>query len=171
CPICKSDRYLNPDLRLLVSKCYHKMCESCIDRIFSLGPEPCPTCGLILRKSNFSPQTFENLKVEKEVIIRKRIHKLFNKRREDFESLDHYNNYLEEVEDITFNLINGVDVAETEAKIKKYQIENEDLIAQNAVHEARQVELNKRQEEAIKREREERKAELIRLEGEAQREE
>lgn len=171
CPICKSDRYLNPDLRLLVSKCYHKMCESCIDRIFSLGPEPCPTCGLTLRKSNFAPQTFENLKVEKEVIIRKRIHKLFNKRREDFESLDHYNNYLEEVEDITFNLINGVDVAETEAKIKKYQIENEDLIAQNAVHEARQAELNKRQEEAIKREREERKAELMRLEEEAQREE
>ncbi|KAH9813683.1 RNA polymerase II transcription factor B subunit 3 [Melampsora americana] len=171
CPICKSDRYLNPDLRLLVSKCYHKMCESCIDRIFSLGPEPCPICGLILRKSNFSPQTFENLKVEKEILIRKRIHKLFNKRLEDFKSLDHFNNYLEEVEEITFNLINGVDVLETEAKIKKYQIENEDLIAQNAVHEARQVELNKRQEEAIKREREERKAELIRLEEEALREE
>lgn len=26
CPICKSDRYLNPKLRLLVSsECYHKM--------------------------------------------------------------------------------------------------------------------------------------------------
>ena len=25
CPVCFSDRYLNPALRLLVSKCYHKM--------------------------------------------------------------------------------------------------------------------------------------------------
>jgi hypothetical protein len=25
CPVCKSDRYLTPDLRLLVSFCYHKM--------------------------------------------------------------------------------------------------------------------------------------------------
>ncbi|KAG0144129.1 hypothetical protein CROQUDRAFT_672543 [Cronartium quercuum f. sp. fusiforme G11] len=171
CPVCNSDRYLNPDLRLLVSRCYHKMCESCIDRIFSLGPEPCPICGQILRKSNFAPQTFENLKVEKEVIIRKRITKFFNKRPEDFASLTDYNNYLEEVEDITFNLINDVDVAETEAKIKKFKQENQDLIAQNVVHEARQAELIKRKEEAIKREREERKAELIRLEEEARKEE
>ena len=28
CPVCKSDRYLNPKLRLLVSACYHKMCPS-----------------------------------------------------------------------------------------------------------------------------------------------
>ena len=34
CPVCKSDRFLNPKLRLLVSKCYHRMCESCIDRIY-----------------------------------------------------------------------------------------------------------------------------------------
>lgn len=26
CPVCKSDRYLNTKLRLLVSSCYHKMC-------------------------------------------------------------------------------------------------------------------------------------------------
>jgi CDK-activating kinase assembly factor MAT1 len=50
-------------------------CESCIDRIYTLGPEPCPTCGLILRKNNFAPQTFENLAVEKEVKIRSRIAK------------------------------------------------------------------------------------------------
>lgn len=28
CPVCKSDRYLNPKLRLMVSFCYHKMCVS-----------------------------------------------------------------------------------------------------------------------------------------------
>lgn len=104
-------------------------------------------------------------------MIRKRISKYFNKRPEDFATLEAYNNYLEEVEDITFNLINGVDVAETEAKIKQFQIENQDLIAQNAVYEARQAELNKRQEDAVKKEREERKAELLRLDEEARKEE
>lgn len=28
CPVCKNDRYLNPKLRLMVSKCYHKMYAS-----------------------------------------------------------------------------------------------------------------------------------------------
>lgn len=36
CPICKSDRYLNPKLRLLVSACYHKMCV--IPRILANRP-------------------------------------------------------------------------------------------------------------------------------------
>lgn len=26
CPVCKTDRFLNPKLRLMVSSCYHKMC-------------------------------------------------------------------------------------------------------------------------------------------------
>ena len=91
CPVCKSDRYLNPRLRLLVSSCYHKMsvpfgltlprlisparCESCIDRLFTLGPAPCPICNKVLRKLAFIPQTFEDLNVEREVAIRRRIAK------------------------------------------------------------------------------------------------
>ena len=93
CPVCKSDRYLNPKLRLLVSACYHKMyathmlvvrvvltvlnnrCESCIDRLFTLGPAPCPICTKTLRKLAFTPQTFEDLGVEKEVAVRRRIAK------------------------------------------------------------------------------------------------
>lgn len=52
-------------------------CESCIDRIFSLGPSPCPvfTCGQILRKAHFTIQSFEDLGVQKEVVIRQRIAK------------------------------------------------------------------------------------------------
>ena len=50
-------------------------CESCIDRLFTLGPAPCPICNKVLRKLAFTPQTFEDLSVEKEVAIRKRIAK------------------------------------------------------------------------------------------------
>jgi CDK-activating kinase assembly factor MAT1 len=141
CPVCHTDRQFNKNLRLLVSPCYHKMyvpcfcfsgypsdgrCESCIDRLFTLGPEPCPQCGRILRKVNFAHQTFEDLRVEKEVAVRRRMAELwvsklkslvvsaspsscygpnpdhsFNKRREDFGSDREHDDYLEEVEDLS----------------------------------------------------------------------
>jgi len=132
CPVCKSDKYLNPNLKFLVNpECYHKMlvpcqasesgqadgrCETCIDRIFTLGPAPCPQCGRMLRKAKFRKQTFEDTLVEREVDVRRRITKLyfpfliylkdhtydrFNKRREDFRTLREYNDYLEDVEEIS----------------------------------------------------------------------
>lgn len=87
--------------------------------MFTLGPAPCPICQKVLRKLAFTPQTFEDLDVEKEVAVRRRIakesvfcyisldallnlHSLrFNKRREDFVDLRQFNDYLEEVEDIS----------------------------------------------------------------------
>lgn len=50
-------------------------CEDCINKNYSLGPEPCyvPGCGKILRKANFAHITFEDLKIEKEVAVRRRI--------------------------------------------------------------------------------------------------
>lgn len=166
CPVCKSDRYLNPKLRLLVSACYHKMCESCIDRLFTLGPAPCPICGKVLRKLAFTPQTFEDLGVEKEVAVRRRIAKEFNKRREDFPDLRSYNDYLEEVEDITFNLINDVEIPETEARIARFRAANAALIELNIQREQQYAEQLKAQEGAERLERERRALELRRAEEE-----
>lgn len=53
-------------------------CESCIDRLFTLGPQGCPICGKTLRKMGFTPQTFEDLVVEKEVAVRRRIAKEYD---------------------------------------------------------------------------------------------
>jgi C3HC4-type zinc finger (RING finger) protein/CDK-activating kinase assembly factor MAT1 len=50
-------------------------CESCIDRLYTLGPAPCPICGKTLKKMTFIPQTFEDLVVEKEVAIRRKLAK------------------------------------------------------------------------------------------------
>ena len=50
-------------------------CESCIDRLYTLGPAPCPVCGKTLKKMTFIPQTFEDLVVEKEVAIRGKLAK------------------------------------------------------------------------------------------------
>lgn len=53
---------------------------------------------------------------------------IFNKTRDHFPSLKDYNDYLEEVEDMTFNLIEGIDVEAIESKIARYQQENAEQI-------------------------------------------
>ncbi|GAA6052588.1 hypothetical protein JCM3770_003258 [Rhodotorula araucariae] len=170
CGVCKTDRYLNPKLRLMVSKCYHKMCESCLDRLFSLGPEPCPVCGQTIRKNQFQPQIFQNLEVQKEVAVRRRTAKIFNKRPEDFSSIEAYNDYLEEYEAITFALIHsiGSDLAATEQKIKSYELQNRQSIEDNEERLAREKDDLERRERG---EREWREAERRRYLDEEQRRE
>ncbi|AMD22947.1 HHR178Wp [Eremothecium sinecaudum] len=135
CPICKTDRYLSPDMKFLVNpECYHKICESCVDRIFSLGPAQCPYegCDKILRKNKFKTQIFDDVDVEREVDIRKRVFNVFNKTMEDFDGdLNAYNKYFEEVEDIIYSLDKGIDVAKNEEKLRTYEELNKQLIMVN----------------------------------------
>jgi CDK-activating kinase assembly factor MAT1 len=96
----------------------------------------------------------------------------FNKRREDFPDLRSYNDYLEEVEDISklllplsffsplisqphiaFNLLTNTNVAETEQRIARFRAENAALIELNIQREQQDVNLLLEEEE---REREER---------------
>ncbi|GMI67689.1 hypothetical protein like AT4G30820 [Hibiscus trionum] len=72
----------------------------------------------------------------KEMQIRRRINNIYNKREEDFPSLREYNDYLEEVEDMIFKLIEGIDVQAIEEQISKYQRENADLIMINHARKA-----------------------------------
>ena len=179
CPVCKSDKYLNPNLKFLVNECYHKLyfnasnidvltnsCETCIDRIFTLGPAPCPHCGKILRKAKFRKQTFEDTLVEREVDIRQRIYRSFNKRREDFKSLRAYNDYLEEVEDIIFNLVNGTDIKETEAKILQYEAENKSSITANQARLRAESEALTKQEDLLRQQREQSRLAALKADAE-----
>ncbi|KAJ2931364.1 hypothetical protein H1R20_g5731, partial [Candolleomyces eurysporus] len=147
---------------------------------------PCPICNKTLRKLAFTPQTFEDLTVEKEVAVRRRIAKDFNKRREDFVDLRAYNDYLEEVEEISaylvvaivpsidhslaFNLINDVEVAQTEERIRKFKAENAALIELNLQREEAYARALREQEELERKEKEQRAEELRREEEEAREE-
>ncbi|ANZ75085.1 BA75_03106T0 [Komagataella pastoris] len=134
CPICKTDKYLSPDMKFLINpECYHKICESCVDRFYSLGPSKCmyPNCNKILRRNKFKTQVFDDLSIEKECDVRSRVMKVFNKNEEDFTDLQEYNQYLEEIEDIVNNLVNNVDTEETEKKLKDYELLNQKEILEN----------------------------------------
>jgi CDK-activating kinase assembly factor MAT1 len=58
--------------------CYHRMCDTCVDRTFGKGNNICPVagCAKTLTFRGFRRATFEDLKVEREVDIRKRVMKV-----------------------------------------------------------------------------------------------
>ncbi|XP_014243363.1 CDK-activating kinase assembly factor MAT1 [Cimex lectularius] len=131
CPRCRTTKYRNPSLKLMVNVCGHSLCESCVDLLFLKGSGSCPECQVPLRRSNFRVQLFEDPNVEKEVDIRKKVLRDYNKKEEDFATLEEYNDYLEEVEDIIYNLTNGINTAEVQKKIDQYKRENRDIILKN----------------------------------------
>ncbi|EGW32016.1 uncharacterized protein SPAPADRAFT_55579 [Spathaspora passalidarum NRRL Y-27907] len=159
CPICKTDKYLSPNMTFLINpECYHKICESCVDRIFSLGPAPCPypKCGKILRKNKFKQQVFDDLRIEREIDIRKKVGNVYNKTEEDFPSLKEYNQYLENIEEIVFKLNNDVDVVETLAELDKYEQEHKlEILEKNMRESEKSADLVKYQEamERLKQEK------------------
>ncbi|KAI8113592.1 hypothetical protein M9435_003590 [Picochlorum sp. BPE23] len=77
--------------------------------------------------------------VKRDREIRQRIQSIYNREREDFESARDYDDYLEEREDIIFNLVQGTEVRETEEKVKSYQKEHAEEIAKNEARKLQRV--------------------------------
>ncbi|KAK0079561.1 hypothetical protein PV326_008666 [Microctonus aethiopoides] len=166
CPRCKTTKYRNPSLKLMVNVCGHTLCESCVDLLFLKGSGSCPECKTPLKRTHFRVQMFEDAMVEKEVDIRKRILRDFNKKEEDFSTLREYNDYLEEIENIVFNLSNNIDILETNKKIEQYKRENREIIMKNKTKLGRtECELQELME-LEKQKEEERRLEIVREEME-----
>eukprot|EP00232_Nephroselmis_pyriformis_P016068 CAMPEP_0182884868 /NCGR_PEP_ID=MMETSP0034_2-20130328/19265_1 /TAXON_ID=156128 /ORGANISM="Nephroselmis pyriformis, Strain CCMP717" /LENGTH=96 /DNA_ID=CAMNT_0025018101 /DNA_START=35 /DNA_END=321 /DNA_ORIENTATION=- len=72
------------------------------------------------------------LDIDKEIKIRSRIEYIFNNLQEDFPSQLEWDDYLEEREEIIFDLVEGgKNAAGAEAKISAYQKSHADQIARN----------------------------------------
>ena len=128
CPKCKTTKYRNPNMKLMVNVCGHNLCENCVELLFVKGSGACPECNVPLRRGNFRLQLFEDANIDKEIDIRRKILRDFSKQEEDFETLREFNDYLEMVEDIIFNLTNNIDILETNKKIASYKEQNKELI-------------------------------------------
>lgn len=161
CPVCKTTRYFNKDMEFRINtECYHRMCKTCVERIFKDGPNQCPYAGChkTLRLRGFKAAYFADLNVEREVDIRRRVAAVFNKVEDDFDSLDSYNDYLYMVECLTDDLVNGGDAARQKAEAQladweakhKAEIERNRKLAKES-DEARQKRLAAEQEEARRR--------------------
>ena len=129
------------------------MCYYILIYLF-LGSGACPECRIPLRRNNFRVQLFEDSCVEKEVDIRKRVLRDFNKKEEDFATLREFNDYLEEVEVVIYNLTNDIDIINTNKRIEQHKKENREQIIKNKNKLGREeyeleelLELEKQQEE------------------------
>lgn len=106
------------------------------------GSGPCPKCSIPLRRNGFKLQQFEDASIDVEVETRKRILQDYNKTEEDFESLDEYNDYLVEIEDIIYNIVRSTNLIETKERIEQYKRENKEIIMRNRMK-------SKREEQAL----------------------
>ncbi|XP_034761846.1 CDK-activating kinase assembly factor MAT1-like isoform X2 [Acipenser ruthenus] len=140
CPRCKTTKYRNPSLKLMVNVCGHTLCESCVEMLFIRGSGNCQECDTPLRKSNFRVQLFEDPAIDKEVEIRKKVLKIYNKNDSDFPSLREYNDYLELIEEIVYNLTNNMDLENTKQMMEQYQRENKEIIQKNKIKLTREQE-------------------------------
>ena len=53
CPRCKTTKYRNPNMKMMVNVCGHNLCESCVELLFVKGSGSCPECNIPLRRGNF----------------------------------------------------------------------------------------------------------------------
>lgn len=84
----------------------------------------------------------------------------FYKRAEDFDTLKGYNDYLEEVEDIVFNLANDVDVQSTYARLESFKTENRHVLEKNLARLA-----NEQRHALIEEEAEQHRREKMKIEA------
>ncbi|KAI1803602.1 CDK-activating kinase assembly factor [Daldinia bambusicola] len=156
CPVCTRVRYLNKDMEFLINpECYHPMCTNCVSNIFGKGPAQCPyaSCTKTLRQRGFRTPFFKDLRVEREVDVRRRVQAVFNMAPEDFVSLRDYNDYLQQVEDLTFDLVNGdeADQRNAEQKLLAYEQKHKEDIEKNK-KKGREADSLRRQREAAEAE-------------------
>ncbi|MCL4138458.1 UNVERIFIED_CONTAM: hypothetical protein GTU68_021644 [Idotea baltica] len=128
CPQCKTTKYRNPQMKLMVNVCGHALCDSCVKLLFIKESGECPECDMVLKRSKFRVQVFEDPLVEKEIDIRRRVMKVFVKQEEDFEKVEAWNTYLEEIEELVYDLVNDQNKPEAEKKLEYYEKQNKEDI-------------------------------------------
>jgi CDK-activating kinase assembly factor MAT1 len=112
-------------------KCGHKFCDDCINKEMARKRQfSCPKCGIPVTREKLSIKGLDETEVERDFINRRKIKSIYNKTEEDFNTLLEFQNYEEDVEDMIFNLVHGIDEEETLKKIEIFQKNNISNISQ-----------------------------------------
>lgn len=98
--------------------------------------------------------------------IRKRVGAIFNRRQDEFETLLDWNNYLEEVEGLIFDLVEGSreEKVKAEERLKRYKESNMGDIEDNRKAGLEEAELERRREKAEKEAARQRRLAIVREE-------
>ncbi|KAL9182238.1 hypothetical protein ACHAXT_012890 [Thalassiosira profunda] len=146
--------------------CGHQFCTSCVERELSRRKTfPCPLCDTVVKRVTLSTRTLDDVQCEKDTSWRRRILKIYNKAENDFPTLLEYNNYLEEVEDIIYSIVNEEPNAEeAKAKVKAYEEANRSQIVIRQSQRADEDRIIADRIAAEQREAEKRKREFLEIE-------
>lgn len=83
---------------------------------------PCPVCNTTVKRVTLTQRTLDAVQCEKDTSWRRRLLAVYNKTEADFPTLKEYNDYLEEVEDMIYSIVNEEpDAEDCKAKIKEYE--------------------------------------------------
>jgi len=121
-------------------KCGHKFCSNCLYDLFTnqgkrqFACKKCSASGrqIMVKRDKLSKKSLEETEVEKDCRVRKKVKAVYNRTENSFPDAGAFRDYEEEVEDLIFNLVHDIDAAETQARVKKYALQNEESIAFNA---------------------------------------
>jgi CDK-activating kinase assembly factor MAT1 len=101
--------------------CGHMFCNGCIDREL-VRRFFCPICKTVVKKGTLKIESLDRVQCDKDTSWRRKILAVYNKTEKDFASLLDYNNYLEEVEDKIYAIVNEEPAAEDiKARFKEYE--------------------------------------------------
>lgn len=123
CPKCliQSQAQSSASVQFYVSvRCDHCICNKCLDKLYpqrsqqqpstaGSGSEPsqkCQTtnCLILLSRKDFQKHESLETFVKRETDCRRRVKNIYNKARQDFDTDDQYDDYLEQIEDKVFKL-------------------------------------------------------------------
>ncbi|CAM9818126.1 unnamed protein product, partial [Choristocarpus tenellus] len=165
CALCRGAEDAADNLtqqKLLVNnKCGHRFHQACVEKELNRRKSfPCPVCQTQVRRAGLTEKTLDELEVARDVAVRKRVVKIFNRTEVDFEgNLQAYNNYLEEMEDLIFAMTSGTkeeaDAAAT--TLRSYEEKNKAEITRNAAKRVDNERLMEEQLAAARQQQESRK--------------
>jgi len=113
CADCKTMKETRPQLRFKYSKCCGLVwCYDCVKdapRKYKTSKLRCPGCGVALgtRISDWADENIDKQRYNQELSFRETYASTFNLKREDFDTVEEYNDYLEMVQDVMYDLVHG----------------------------------------------------------------
>lgn len=114
-------------MKLLVNVCGHPLCDKCIELMFATGSAKCYQCPTPLKRGNFKRQLFQDSQVEKDIQVRRDILRKFSRGQDTFPNLRAYNDYLEKLETVIYNLANDIDLDDTNRMLEELRRPTSDV--------------------------------------------
>merc|ERR1712137_215357 len=132
CCSCRAEVSTRGGSVMMSTVCGHYWCTACYKTQFiKESRRPCPNCQQPTKKSQIIIKEDDSL-VEREKDIRNDLIQTFNKKREQFSSEKEYNDFLEDFEEMVFDLLHNRNKQSITAKKLAYRTENASLIAENS---------------------------------------